>query len=194
LIANFGHVPIKTNCLYGFINCDAAIEGDSKIVEKIIKVMGDTYDAYLDEKNSLNDIAIDGAGYTRRILGDAPMTQSIDRVGSGYIGDREIIYRDTVHNVSDSHDVVLPASYHLSKASNSSYAGSFLVRPSSDYIPASGDLDNNRNLTIKDFLLLERYLLKLDAPNEGEVIAGDIDRDGKIMIGDFLLLQKRLLE
>jgi len=137
LITNFDYVAINNNCQYGLINCDVSIDTDNPIVEHMIRLLGDTYDAYLDFRNDGRDIAPNGAGAVDGLLADTPLTNDVNYAGYGYIYDDESFLRFDQSNYIDSADHVSAANNPMHKSSTSEVTGSFLVRPSPVPLPAS---------------------------------------------------------
>ena len=70
LMTSFGFTAASTSCTSGGCVSTPAdsVGGESAIVNQFIKTLGDTYDDYLDEVNSLYDVSPLGAGETRGII------------------------------------------------------------------------------------------------------------------------------
>lgn len=136
LIMNFGYTAVNQNCSYTALHCDTGINGDSALIEYMIKTLGDTYQAYSDSQGVLITSLLDGAGYTHGILGSQQRTSGKYDVGA--ILDNELVWRDGGGYYSDDDDVVLSSHSAKSGTYHLLSMGSFLVAPSAVPIPAAG--------------------------------------------------------
>ena len=137
LIINFGYTAVNQNCSYTALHCDSNIPGDSLIIENMIRTLGDTYDASIDESNSNLDASPFGAGYTIGILGS--QIRSTGYYDLALIYDVELVYRNGGSPHSDYDDRVLTSysNVHPDFASSGRNRGSFLVAPSAVPIPTA---------------------------------------------------------
>ena len=143
LITNFGYMTVSTNCNYGVLFCDrnTSPEYDSDLIETIVHILGDTYDAHHDLTNSVYDVPSSGSGYTYGLLGENLMNTS------GYhtqavVHDGEWINRSSPgSSPNDSYrDYVETVRSGMEDTRSLGWSGSFLVRSSEVPLPAASFL------------------------------------------------------
>jgi len=104
----------------------------------MVRTLGDTYDAHLDEINYTVDIAESGAGYAAGYLGEYIQDSFTAYIAVGRIGDNEVFNRYTGEDYRDQPDLVSTiVRYYDITQGNPTY-GSFLVRPTVVPLPAAG--------------------------------------------------------
>ena len=136
LIINFGYIAVNTNCTYGELHCDDRIYDDSVLVETMIKTLGDTYDALLDEFQADRDTSSAGAAYTFGILGSRNYRSGdVNYTDLALIADDELVSRIGGESLGDGLDRVQTVARDQSVSSGFSNVGSFLVRTAVVPIP-----------------------------------------------------------
>jgi hypothetical protein len=145
-------IPKHNNCTYGNY-CKGVWKAEK--LEQLIRLFGDTHDAWLDETNAQNDTASTGAGAAFGHLGepgDVPGTLNYQKVYTATLEDREEVDRITQLPVYDGADRIVIRTTHLPGAP------SFLVRNTDPTIPQDGPNDpNNLQLTVFDNLVPEDF-------------------------------------
>lgn len=122
LIANFGYTPVNGTCPELNTYCDESIAGDSSLIENIIKMLGDTHDAYYDSIDAPYDYDSSGAGYVYGLLaGEDTMAQT------AIILDSERVLRSDGSAYKDNADKVSTSYGEQSYSAAFSSMGSFLV-------------------------------------------------------------------
>jgi hypothetical protein len=130
-IEAFG-IPKHNNCTYGNY-CKGVYKAEK--LETLIRLFGDTYDAYLDESNAQNDTAPTAAGMTFGHLGlrgevtGGTGTNNYQRVYSAELRDQEMVDRITQLPAYDGTDRIVIGTTHLPGN------GLFLVRNTDPTIP-----------------------------------------------------------
>ena len=130
LIINFGFIGSSPDCGLGRLHCYESYGSDSPIIEQMIKTLGDTVAADMDEHMHTASTGPEGAGGTIGfIYSNNPGERLI-----AYIFDGELLGQPDM----DTFDSVVT----VQGAANSDYTnqgiGSFLVAPSAVPIPAAG--------------------------------------------------------
>jgi hypothetical protein len=138
LIVNFGYVDRPISCSFGVQHCDINLIGDRTSIERIIKTLGDTRDAVLDEVKHEYDTAADGAAELQGLLNEYipnPADTSFSSVAA--VRDREYVNRQTREPAIDENDAVKIHDYGISRTFPHEQIGSFLVRAT----PAMTEVD-----------------------------------------------------
>jgi len=135
LIVNFGYSAVNQNCSYTAIHCDLINVTQAELVETMIRMLGDTYDATVDQLNETADVSASGAGYTFGLLGS--QNRASGYYDAGLIYDRETILRSNGAPYEDDEDTVQSLTTAFIPSYSTITLGSFLVAPSPVPIPAS---------------------------------------------------------
>ena len=84
----------------------------------------------------------------------------------------------------------------VSLSNNASFAWlvSFVDENKERYIPPIllGDVNHDRKINIKDYILIQKYLLNNDTPIYTD--EADLDGDGDVTVTDALILKKALMD
>jgi hypothetical protein len=147
-IGAFGIPSLGNSCTYG-IYCDNVYKQEK--LENLIRLFGDTYDAYLDETNAPNDASPTGKGQSMGYIGErGDIPGYYNDVYTAAIRDEELVDRVTQAPVSDSTDRIQIGRDNLPYASP--ITGVFLVRTSDPAIPIDPKDPNTLQLTLFDVL------------------------------------------
>ena len=193
-------IPKHNNCTYGNY-CNAVYQPEK--LEQLIRLFGDTHDAWLDETNAQNDTASTGAGVAFGHLGQrGDVTGGTDinnhqKVYTATLEDREEVDRITQLPVYDGADRIVIRTTHLPGAP------SFLVRNTDPTLPQDDPNDpNTLQLTVFDNLSPDDFGFSPfcgPIPNSPGVGLCDYDANswwsfpvtdysGSLIWGDFVLL------
>ena len=130
LLGNAGIPPQGNSCVGGGDYCGNLNSAYSEQLENLIRLLGDTYDASLDEINSASDVSPDGAGYTRAMAitpVNSTVTNNDLRTGSVYLYDSELVNRTTGEPSSDANDVIASTGTGYAKDSRDADRGALLI-------------------------------------------------------------------
>lgn len=136
LIINFGYTAINTGCAYTALHCDNSISGESEIIELMINTLGDTHDAWLDDRYAMLDVSSPGAGITYGLLGSQNIKKGKYDLARIYDGD--FFYRRGRPDIDRNRDGVQTAFGSSSNDGSIGNLGSYLVAPSPVPLPAAG--------------------------------------------------------
>jgi hypothetical protein len=152
-IAGYGFPNQGRNCGDGWGNyCDNVDAADAELLEDLIRLLGDTLDAGLDETEAQNDVSPDGAGTATGLLGHRgdPGGSYYYHVYKAVIRDTELVDRVTGLPASDSQDAI---QVRWDTAPEYGTNASFLVRTTDPTIAQDDPNDpNNLQLTVFDNL------------------------------------------
>ena len=135
LISNFGYVAVTSNCIYGEMYCDRQMPGDPKVIETMIKTLGDTGDRNFDSMNSQFDVSATGAGRTYGFIGTNLRNSNTRDIA--VIDDYELVYRSSGQVYFDYDDHVRTVFSNADLDYSSEVLGSFLVQTSVVPVPAA---------------------------------------------------------
>jgi hypothetical protein len=159
-ITAFGLPSQGNTCNYGNY-CDNVYKQERH--ENLIRLFGDTYDAYLDETNASTDGAPNGKvsvfGYLGE-RGDVPGTNNQNDVYTAALRDEQLVNRVTQAPISDSTDSIYIGKEYLPYACP--FTGSFLVRTTDPTI-AQADPNDPNTLAVTIFDNLDPGYMGLNA-------------------------------
>ncbi|MBL4898660.1 MAG: PEP-CTERM sorting domain-containing protein [Colwellia sp.] len=137
IILNFGYTTIDKSCPYGNLVCDNNLVGDNKVIEDLIRVLGDTYDAFNDERDHYWEVAQDGGGRLVGILGSNILNPHLDHRDMAGIVDDEYIDRHGGSLTLDNRDMINSLGGGQTSDYSNGWTGSFLVRATEVPEPAT---------------------------------------------------------
>lgn len=199
LITHFGYTRISF-CNYGVTHCDFNLSGDRISVENIIKTLGDTRDAVLDEIGHEYDTNDLGAAGVQALINEyLPNPGNSTTTTVSAIEDFEYVDRVTGLFASDSNDRVKVHDYGISRTFPHEQIGSFLVKTSP---VADGDLAPLGNpdgvINAADYLIATRIAMGDLVATSLELEHGDLyppgAPDGIIDLSDVLLILNLLMQ
>lgn len=140
LITDFGYQAKTTDCAYAGLHCDGYIEPhpQQELIEHMIRTLGDTYAAYLEQHNSPIIVSPDGAGFTYGML--ATHYRNADLQDTALVYDLELTFRGEPTAIAeDFPDAVVSTVEEIPREGYMNGAlGSFLVRrPSEVPVPSA---------------------------------------------------------
>lgn len=141
LVLNFGFV-LPEDCNGDLLSCNPIFGGDSLLIEYMIKTLGDTYEATLNDRErpegSHNVIADDGAGYARGyLLHEGPTYASEFSAYLGGVYDYEQVDSEFGFVIVDHDDSLGVYGPEVWLNEGDATQGSFLVRSTVVPTPAA---------------------------------------------------------
>ncbi len=126
VITDFGYTAVTSGCWATSLHCDDTnIGGQIAIIDTMIRTLGDTGKAYLENTHSGLTASPAAAGFTRGLLGS--QNANLGNYDNALIFDGNYVYQSNGFPAGDYQDRVITAYASTPSSYHSSEMGSFLV-------------------------------------------------------------------